>query len=172
MATAARLNDLDFSTVASLVDAINEDPQNAATVWQADVRWRGGFRSEASIRGFEPVPSDEPEGLAGSNTAPNPVEQVAAALGNCLAVGYVAQLTARGIAVNALEIGVSGELDLRPFLGLAPGHAGYSRLDVSVRIDADTDAETLQLVHEQVVATSPVGHTLANPVPVDVQLVA
>ena len=51
MATAARLNDLDFSTVASLVDAINEDPQNAATVWQADVRWRGGFRSEARSAG-------------------------------------------------------------------------------------------------------------------------
>jgi uncharacterized OsmC-like protein len=170
MATAARLNDLDFDAVVALVEGIKDDPEKAATVWRADVRWRGGFRSDATIRDFAPVPSDEPPGLGGTDAAPNPVEQVAAALGNCLAVGYVAQLTARGVTIRDIEIAVSGQLDLRPFLGLAPGHAGYSQLDVDVRVDSDADAETLREVHEHVVATSPVGHTLANPVGVSVRL--
>lgn len=39
---------------------------------------------------FDPIPSDEPAGLGGSDTAPNPVEQVLGALGKCLAVGYAA----------------------------------------------------------------------------------
>jgi hypothetical protein len=65
---------------------------------------------------------------------------------------------------------VSGQLDLRPFLGLAHGHAGYSKIDVDVRIDADADASTLEEVHRQVVATSPVGHSLSNPVEVEVRL--
>lgn len=170
MSQTAQLNDLDFDAVGALVAGIRDDPAKAETVWSADVRWEGGFRSSATVREFAPARSDEPAGLGGSDTAPNPVEQVAAALGNCLAVGYVAALTARGIAVRDLAITVRGHLDLRPFLGLAPGHAGFSRLDAEVRIDADADAATLREIHEQVVATSPVGHTLAHPVAVDVQL--
>jgi uncharacterized OsmC-like protein len=99
-----------------------------------------------------------------------PVEQVAAALGNCLAVGYAAALTGRGITIRSLDIAVSGQLDLRPFLGLAPGHAGYSKIEVDVRIDSDADEATLREVHDQVVSTSPVGHSLTNPVELEVRL--
>ena len=170
MSQLANLNHVDLDAVVALVGACGDDADNAQTVWKADVHWERGFRSLASVREFSPVASDEPAGLGGTDTAPNPVEQVAAALGNCLAVGYVAALTGRGITIHELDIAVSGELDLRPFLGLAQGHAGYSKIDVDVRIDADTDASTLEEVHRQVVATSPVGHSLSNPVEVDVRL--
>jgi uncharacterized OsmC-like protein len=115
--------------------------------------------------------SDEPPALAGSDLAPNPVEQVAAALGHCLAVGYVAALTAREIEIRSLDVEVTGEIDLRPFLGVESGHAGYRHLTATARIDADADPDTLRAIHEQVVATSPVGTTLTQPVPVDVELV-
>ena len=170
MSEHAHLNDLDLAPVGALVGAINADPTKAQTTWRADVHWEGGFRSSARVRDFTPLQSDEPGGLGGTNQAPNPVEQVAAALGNCLAVGYVAALTSRSIAIESLDITIAGKLDLRPFLGIASGHAGFSRLDVSVAIDADVDPATLQAIHEQVVATSPVGNTLASPVVVDVRL--
>jgi uncharacterized OsmC-like protein len=170
MSPTAILNDLDLAPVGALVGAIQQDATKADTVWRADVRWQGGFRSSATVRDFAPASSDEPGGLGGTNTAPNPVEQVAAALGHCLTVGYVAALTSRGIAIHDLGIAVSGDLDLRPFLGIAAGHAGFSKLTVDVTIDADTDEATLQAIHEQVVATSPVGTTLSNPVTVDVRL--
>jgi uncharacterized OsmC-like protein len=170
MSQTTNLNGVDLDAVVALVGAVDEDAENGQTVWQADVHWEQGFRSSATVREFAPVPSDEPSGLGGTDSAPNPVEQVAAALGNCLAVGYVAALTGRGITIRELDIAVKGQLDLRPFLGLAPGHAGYSKIDVDVRIDSDADEATLQEVHRQVVATSPVGHSLANPVAVDVRL--
>jgi uncharacterized OsmC-like protein len=170
MSQAVNLNDVDLEAVVALVGAVGEDAEKGQTVWRADVHWEGGFRSSALVREFPPVASDEPEGLGGTDSAPNPVEQVAAALGNCLAVGYAAALTARGIAIRSLDIAVSGQLDLRPFLGLAPGHAGYSKIDVDVRIDADADAATLEEVHRQVVSTSPVGHSLTNPVELEVRL--
>ncbi len=170
MSQPAALNDLDLGAVVALVEAIHSDPSKAATTWRANVSWHGGFRSSAAVRDFAPAASDEPNGLGGTNTAPNPVEQVAAALGHCLAVGYVAALTSRAIPINSLDIAVAGELDLRPFLGIAPGHAGYSRLAVDVQIDAETDEATLREVHDRVVATSPVGTTLTRPVVVDVRL--
>ena len=77
----------------ALVGPVDADPDKGQTVWRADLHWARGFRSQASVRDFAPIESDEPGSLGGTDSAPNPVEQVAAALGNCLAVGYVATPT-------------------------------------------------------------------------------
>ena len=166
----ARLNDVDFDSVASLAGKILEAPEVADTRWNARVRWKGGFRSEASIRDFEPVVSDEPPELGGSNTGPNPVEQVLAALGNCLAVGYAANATAAGIEIRDLSIDLEGDVDLHTFLGLSEGNAGYSGITVKVNIDSDASAADLEALHDKVTRTSPVGHTLSRAVPVKIEL--
>ena len=166
-----RLNDVDSDAVAGLVAKIESKPEVASTHFRANVVWTGGFTSEATVRDFAPVPSDEPPGMGGSNTAANPVEQVLGALGNCLAVGYAAKATALGIEINDLQIHLEGDLNVQTFLGLDPaGNAGYEAIRVSVELDADAPPEQLARLHEQVVATSPVTHTLERPVPVDVQL--
>ncbi len=165
-----KLNDVDISSVASLAQKIQEEPHVADTKWQAEVKWKGGFRSEASIRDFSAAQSDEPTQLGGTNTGPNPVEQVLGALGNCLAVGYAANATAAGITINDMTINVSGDLDLHTFLGLKDGNAGFSGIQVSVDIDSDASPEALQALHEKVTSTSPVGHTLNRAVPVSVEL--
>ena len=164
------LNDVNLPAVGGLARAVREDATKAATVWQASVQWTGGFRSEARIRDFDPVPSDEPLGLGGTDSAPNPVEQLLAALGNCLAVGYAANASAAGIEINDLRIDLEGDLDLHTFLGLRPGHAGYARLKVNVHVDADATGEQLNDLHEKVVSTSPVGHTLGAAIPLQIRL--
>ena len=167
----AGLNGVDLATVGGLVDHIRSDPSSAATVWSAEVTWTGAFRSEAQVRDFAPLPSDEPAALGGGDTAPNPVEQVLAALGNCLAVGYAANASVEGITLHDLRIKLEGTLDLRTFLGLADGNAGFEGITVGVAIDADATEEQLARLHERVVGTSPVGHTLSRPVPVQVELI-
>jgi uncharacterized OsmC-like protein len=168
--TSATLNNVDLATVGGLVGAIQEQPDVAATTWSAEVRWNGGFQSEARIRQFAPVPSDEPAALGGGDTAPNPVEQVLAALGNCLAVGYAANASVAGIAIRDLRIELTGDLDLHAFLGLREGHAGFDDIRVAVHLDADASDEQLRELHDKVVGTSPVGHTLGRAVPVTVEL--
>lgn len=164
------INDVDIESVVSLVGAIQDDPNTADTIWQAQVSWNGGFRSEARIRDFAPVPSDEPPGLGGTDTAPNPVEQLLAAFGNCLVVGYAANATAAGIDLKSIDIALSGDLDLHAFLGLREGHAGFSSISVQVTIDSDADEDEIAALHEKVVSTSPVGHTLGRPIPLTVEL--
>lgn len=164
------INHVDLESVGALVGAIQTDPERAATVWSATVNWNGGFRSEARIRDFAPIPSDEPAGLGGTDTAPNPVEQLLAALGNCLAVGYAANASVAGIEVEALEIELSGDLDLHTFLGLADGHAGFQNINAQVRITSDASDAAIAALHEKVTRTSPVGHTLARPIPVAIEL--
>jgi uncharacterized OsmC-like protein len=99
------------------------------------------------------------------------VEQLLAALGNCLAVGYAANASAAGVEIRDLKIDLSGDLDLRTFLGLAQGNAGYEAITVGVHLDADATPEQLAAIHEKVVGTSPVGHTLGRAVPVAIELV-
>ena len=164
------LNDVDIASVASLAAKIQEQPEVGDTKWAAEVKWDGGFRSKASIRDFAAARSDEPNQLGGTNTGPNPVEQVLGALGNCLAVGYAANATAAGITINDLTINVEGDLDLHTFLGLKEGNAGFSGISVKVKLDSDASPEALQALHEKVKQTSPVGHTLNRAVPVDIEL--
>ena len=163
-------NDVDLDAVAALTEAVRTDATAGHTTWRADVTWQGGFRSWARIRGFADLPSDEPPALGGTNSAPNPVEQLLAALGNCLAVGYAAQATARGIDLADLRIEVSGDLDLHSFLGLRPGHAGFSAITATVHIDSDATPEQLADLHRTVTGTSPVGHTLQAAIPTTIQL--
>ena len=99
------------------------------------------------------------------------MEQVLAALGNCLAVGYAANATAMGIEIRELSIDLEGDLDLHTFLGLAPqGNAGYDNISVKVRIDSDAPQTDIDTLHANVVGTSPVGHTLSRAVPVKIDL--
>ncbi len=164
------LNNVDLAAVGALVAAIQEDPAKADTTWAAHVTWAGGFRSSARVRGFDPVPSDEPRGLGGGDSAPNPVEQLLSALGNCLAVGYAANASVAGIRLDDLTIDLKGDIDLRVFLGLAEGHAGFDSITATVRITSPAPRADLEALHAKVTASSPVGHTLAAAVPVHVEL--
>lgn len=168
--TINTLNSVNISAVGDLVSAIQEEPSKADTVWKSTVDWKGGFRSEARSREFAPVPSDEPAALGGDDTAANPVEQLLAALGNCLAVGYAANATVAGIKLNGLSLELEGDLDLHTFLGLTEGNAGYESIRATVSIDSEAAEEDLEELHRKVVSTSPVGHTLQRSVPVSVEL--
>jgi uncharacterized OsmC-like protein len=169
--TDGQLNDVNLNTVGSLVEAIKERPSAAQTTWSAEVRWTGAFRSEAAVRDFAPITSDEPSGLGGTDRAPNPVEQLLASLGNCLAVGYAANASVAGITIRDLRINLDGDLDLHTFLGLGPkadGHAGFSAIRVAVHLDTDADEAAVAELHKKVAATSPVGQTLSKAIPVEI----
>ena len=171
ISTTSTLNAVDIAAVAGLAERIQSSPDVGATTWRASVSWERGLRSSASIREFAPIASDEPVSLGGTDTAPNPVEQLLAALGNCLAVGYAANATAAGVAIDRLRVEHEGDLDLQTFLGLDPdGHAGYTAIRATVDLDTDAPADVIDTLHRRVIATSPVGHTLGRAIPVEIDL--
>ncbi|MCE5288134.1 MAG: OsmC family protein [Nocardiaceae bacterium] len=168
MTSTITLNQVNLPAVAGLVAAIQATPAKAQTKWSSEVRWTGAFQTEASVRNFDAIRSDEPATLGGSDTAPNPVEQLLSALGNCLAVGYAANATIAGIAIDQLSISLEGDLDLHVFLGLAEGHAGFSAIRAVVDLQADASDEAIADLHAKVAATSPVGHTVNSAVPLTI----
>jgi uncharacterized OsmC-like protein len=165
----ATLNGVDLATIGEFAQQLASDPSADTSHRSARTTWTGAFTSATYAREHEPIVSDEPELLAGGNSAPNPVEYLLAALGSCLAVGYAA--AARDIELRSLEIELSGTIDLQVFLGLAEGHAGYERIEATARVDSAADDAALQSLHEHVVRTSPVGNTIERPIEFDARLV-
>jgi uncharacterized OsmC-like protein len=169
--SAAITNGVDLAALGEFAQRLAADPDAPHSTWSARTTWTGAFTSESHAREHGPVISDEPELLAGGNTAANPVEYVLAALGSCLAVGYAAGAAVRGIELHALEIELSGTIDLRVFVGLAEGHAGYERIEATARVESDAGDAELQQLHEHVIRTSPVGNTIEHPVALEARLV-
>lgn len=171
MTTTTLPNGVDTSAIGSFIEGIQADPPADGTPFSAQVVWQDGFRNEIRIRDLDPQYADEPHSLGGTNTASNPVEQVLGALGACLAIGYTANATARGIDLKGLEIELSGNIDLPVFFGLKDGYAGFPTIDLRVQLDADAPRADLEKLHEHVLRTSPVGNTLQRPVTVNAELV-
>ncbi len=168
--TTTTLNDVDLGAVGALVEAIQDEPDKGNTTWKASITWDGAFRTTTTIRDFAPIVTDEPTGLGGGDTAPNPVEHLIGALGSCLAIGYAANATVAGIQIEDLRIEVEGELNLETFLGISEGNAGYETLRATVHIKTDADDAAVADLHNKVVSTSPVGHSLGRAVPLTIEL--
>ena len=170
ISSSATLNEVDLDAVVGLVKAIQDEPEVAATTWSAEVRWNGGFQSEARIREFAPVPSDEPVALGVPTRRRTRSSNCSAR--SATASPSATRRTLRSPASPSVTFASSstGDLDLRAFLGLREGHAGFDGIHVAVHLDADVSPDQLQQLHDTVVGTSPVGHTLARAVPVTIDL--
>jgi uncharacterized OsmC-like protein len=172
MAVQTQLNGLDLDVLSAIVSAWQADPEKRRTVWRARVEWDDGFRNNVRAREHSPIRVDEPTGLAGSDSAPNPAELLLGALGSCLSIGYTLNAAARGIELRQIALELEGDIDLSVFAGMADdGMPGYSDIRVRSHITSDAPPEQIQALHEHVVRTSPILSTVARPVNVNSEVV-
>src|SRR6187549_863322 len=100
----------------------------------------GKFRHANYIRNLAPYIVDEPPGLLGDDTAPNPSEASLAALGSCLAVGLHANAVHRGWIVNKLELELEGDLNITAVWGtgdVSEKPVGFT--DVRIKVDMECE---------------------------------
>ncbi len=116
---------------------------------------------------------DEPPALGGQDHGPNPVEYELSALVGCINV--MGHIIAREMKfkINSLEIKASGQLNPDRLLGKKTAdRSGYKSIEVALLVDADTDADTLDLWMERIESRCPVSDNLANSTPVSLELKA
>jgi uncharacterized OsmC-like protein len=169
------VNGIDVDDLLALLARVERDTSKGKTNWRVTTSWQGQTRSRAAVSGFGiggeevqrrfTIDIDEPCELGGSNAFANPQEHLIAALNACMAVGYVAQCSIRGITLEQLEIETEGEIDLRGFLGIDSNvPPGYESLSYIVHIKGDGSEEQFAEIHEAVMATSPNFYNIANAV--------
>ena len=124
-------------------DAFRADPAEAQATFESVSSLGEGFRSEVALRDHRLV-VDEPESLGGTDTGPNPVELILAALGTCQEITYRAYAAALGIPLEHVAVTLEGDIDLRGFFAVDESvRPGYQKLRGTVRVVSSADEETL-----------------------------
>lgn len=105
-----------------------------------------GTRTKIQVRDFDPVYTDEPASLGGTNTAPSPLETVLVALVGCDGVIINGVATAMGFQYAGVDFVCESQIDVRGPKGV-PGIRPYfetAALDIVVYTD-EPDARFQQL---------------------------
>ena len=84
----------------------------------------GGTRTQIQVRDFDPVFTDEPASLGGTNSAPSPLETVLVALVGCDGVIINGVAKAMGFEYSGVEFECTSQIDVRGPKGV-PGIRPY-----------------------------------------------
>ncbi len=164
------LEPVDKAGLDALVAKGKANPDAVRTL-KASTFVEGKFRQLNYIRDLPIHIIDEPPGLLGDDTAPNPSEAALAALGSCLSVGIHANALAQGIKIRSLELDLEGDINISAVWGAGaePESVGFSAVRVAVKIDADAPQEKLDALVAHATKWSPVANTYTRPVPLAVK---
>ena len=127
------------------------------------VRVVEGLRCEAS-EGRWTVVADASDKSGGGGAGPDPSLLCRAALGTCLAMGYVTWAAHRGVIFHSVEVELAADFDARGQYGLDDVRPGFSEIRYRVRIDSPAPAAEVERVVEEADAASIVRDIIANPV--------
>ncbi len=164
---ATELKDIFTATQSHL----RQRPAEAAATFAVATRQLAGLRSEATIRDFR-VTLDEPPALGGTDSGPNPVELVLAALGACQEITYRLYAETLGIPLNHVSVKVEGRLDLRGLFAVDEGvRPGFRDIRAVVEIDSPAGAEEIERLRLAVDSHCPVLDILRNVTPTKLEII-
>lgn len=140
--------------------------------YKAQTKLIEGSKAETKIREFK-VYIDEPLELRGTNTAPNPVELLLAALGGCIALTYNGYAKKFGIEIENLVINLEGDM--------IPGgwvdkqgrkRRGFKNIRYEVQMRTEVSKEQIIQLYKLVEEKCPVSDMLVNQTEVKGKIIA
>jgi len=101
--------------------------------------------------------ADMPEQAGGNAAGPTPGVYGRAALGSCLAIGYMMRAATMGIAIESLTVEVQADYDDGALFGTAAADVppGYLDIRYSVTIDSDAPEEDIMRLLDEADKHSP-----------------
>lgn len=152
--------------LGDVIQSVVEDPANGRFVMAATGGNLAGVACDARIRQHA-LAIDEPMALGGTDTGPNPVEIVLAALGTCQAITYRIWAGLMGVALDEVRFETEGDIDIAGLLGLREGvRPGFAGIRHRVILIGPETEERYRELMQAVDAHCPVLDIVANPVPV------
>ncbi len=130
--------------------------------YSAQVRWLEGTKIETKIRDFK-VKMDEPLELKGTNTAPNPVELLLAALGGCMLMNYHIYAKNFGVDIDDLTMYLEGDMVPGGWIDeQGKERRGFKQIRYEVKIKTEASEEKIHQLHELVEKRCSVSDALCN----------
>jgi uncharacterized OsmC-like protein len=127
----SNINGIDMPSLGGFVEAVKSDNEAAKVKFIARSKWVGGTKTEVMCNEFYSngnvasredrsfkLTIDEPPALGGSDSAPNPVEYLAAALCGCLTAAISTNSALFGNHLENIEVETSVDFNLLGILGM------------------------------------------------------
>lgn len=153
--------------LGDVIQSVRDDAANGSFVMAATGGNVAGVACDAQIRQHA-LAIDEPMALGGTDTGPNPVEIVLAALGTCQAITYRIWAGLLGIALDEVRFETEGDIDIAGLLGLREGvRPGFSGIRHRVILIGPETEERYRELMAAVDEHCPVLDIVANPVPIE-----
>lgn len=174
------VNGVNVDQIHSVIDAIGADPGFGQFQFRARNRWINGGLNRSEIHDFHAggredetrsgpfsLDADEPQLVAGNDSAPNSMEYLLHALVSCLTGTLVYHAAVRGIAIAGVNSRIEGDMDVRGLLGLSDeARKGFHHVRVTMTVDSDADVDTLT----ECALFSPVYDVVSKSLPVEFRL--
>lgn len=178
-------NGVNLANVQGLIEAIKGTPALANVTFKANSKWLGGTKAETTVtdlmaggqniarpgRSFKIV-SDEPPQLGGTDTAPSPVELLAAGLCGCLTAGIATNAALFGADLSKIEVSVEVDFDINGVLGLKKDSPnGATNLRYKVKLAGTGGTDKLTKAKQIIDRKSPVKNTIEMPLKITSDLI-
>jgi uncharacterized OsmC-like protein len=93
--------------------------------------------------------ADMPAQVGGTTTGPTPGVFGRAALGSCLAIGYMMHAAKLGVPISALEVEVQADYDDSALFGVGSATPGYSEVRYTVTVESPAPTEEIARVLDE-----------------------
>lgn len=126
---------------------------------------------ETQVRAHHRFRTDWPPPFSGDSGMIPGLEMLLGAVANCAATTCIAKATLRGITIEELEVTAQTSVDVRGVFEVGDAErAGWPDVQITLHIRSGADDETLSSLVQNVRDTSPALDTIANPVPLRLDL--
>jgi uncharacterized OsmC-like protein len=150
------VNEQIKSAVARVSAALTQRPALGRSTGKSVTRIKDGLTCEIKEGDWTFV-ADMPGNVGGNAAGPTPGVFGRAALGSCLAVGYMMKAAAMNIPINSLEVEVQADFDDGALFGVAAPEVppGYLEVRYSVTVDSDAPEELVLAMLDEADRHSP-----------------
>jgi uncharacterized OsmC-like protein len=143
-------------------------PDKALVSVKASSKVAGNTGARPTRFGEVMLVTDSAAGMGGNALGPTAPELLLGALASCLVHTYLIQAALQGVALDTLEIEVTGRINMAGVVGLdVPELPAMQDVEFRAHIDTDAAPEQIQALHDGVETTCPVLNTFRLPIAVN-----
>ena len=136
------------------IKALTLKPSLGLGTGKSKTRIRNGLTCEIQEGNWKFV-TDMPESVGGNAEGPTPGVLGRAALGSCLAIGYMMKASLLNIPITNLEVEVQADYDDGALLGTSNVAPGYLEVRYTITIESDAPEENILRMIEDADQHSP-----------------
>jgi putative redox protein len=151
------------AVVSRRIEFFRKKPESAIYKPRVSSRHVQGLYTETRVREHL-VKSDYGEAAGGTNLAPNPIEQLLAAVAACIEAAFYEFAVHAGYSITALTVDVEGTLDLRGLFMIDDTPPRLHELVYTFTVETPDDEHAIRELAEKVISHCPVVDSLLHPV--------